>query len=106
LNTFFESNKVRNKIILEDQIKLGRGLQVNFPDTEESIEVVPQERADLPHMLTGLAAVWVESEGLETNTYHLRHSYDDKNFPAIEYINKDWFYLNWNKGKYYTKPLV
>ena len=78
---------------------------VDFPDTEDPIEVVPQTRADLPLALTGRAAVWVDSKWPEASTYHLRHPHNDISFPAIEYINDEWYYLNWNRGKYYTGPL-
>jgi hypothetical protein len=57
-------------------------------------------------MHTSLAAIWVESKGLKIDTYRLCYLYKGKDCPAIEYINKDWFYLHWNKGKYYTKPLI
>jgi len=66
---------------------------------------VPRVRTDLPWTLTGDAAVWIESKEPSSGTYHLHHPRGDKNCPAIEYINKDWFYLNKEKGKYYTGPL-
>jgi len=47
----------------------------------------------------------VESEQPAASAYHLRHPYNDKSFPAIKYINDQWYYLDWNLGKYYTKPL-
>jgi hypothetical protein len=76
-----------------------------FSETEDSVEVVPQVRADLPFMLTGKAAIWVESEQPEASAYHLCHPYNDKSFLAIEYINDQWYYLDWNYGRYYTGPL-
>jgi len=35
----------------------------------------------------------------------LHYLYNDESFPAIKYINNDWFYLSWNLRKYYTNPL-
>lgn len=77
---------------------------MSFPNNDELIEVVPRARADLPHTLTGLAAVWVKSDEPKSDAYHLRDPYDCQRFPAIEYINKDWFYLKRDQGKYYTNP--
>jgi hypothetical protein len=62
-------------------------------------------RADLPFTLTRKATIWVESKQPEASAYHLRHPYNDKSFPAIEYINNQWYYLDWNCGRYYTGPL-
>ena len=60
---------------------------VEFSEIEDSVEVVPQVRADLPFVLTRKAAIWVESEQPEASAYHLHHPYNDKSFLAIEYIN-------------------
>ena len=78
---------------------------MEFSNTGEQTEVVPRARADLPWTLTGDTAVWIESKEPSSGAYHLHHPRGDKNCPAIEYINKDWFYLNKEKGKYYTGPL-
>jgi hypothetical protein len=63
-------------------------------------------RVDLPLALTRQAAVWVDSERPEASAYHLRHLHNDISFLVIEYINDEWYYLNWNRGKYYTGPLL
>ena len=78
---------------------------VEFSKTKDLVEVVPQVRADLPFMLTGMSALWVESKQPAASVYHLHHPYNDKSFLAIEYINDQWYYLDWNLRKYYTKPL-
>jgi len=78
---------------------------VEFSKTEDSVEVVPRVRADLPFMLTRKAAIWVELEQPEASAYHLCYLYNDKSFPAIEYINDQWYYLDWNHRRYYTGPL-
>ncbi len=77
---------------------------VEFLDTEEPVEVVPHVRANLSFTFTGGVAVWVESERPEASAYHLWHPYNDRSFPAVEFINGNWYYLDWNNGKYYTGP--
>jgi hypothetical protein len=47
----------------------------------------------------------VELKQLKASAYHLRHLYNDKSFPTIEYINNQWYYLDWNCRRYYTGPL-
>lgn len=56
-------------------------------------------------MLTSKVAIWVESEQPRASAYHLHYLYNDKTFPTVEYINNEWFYLDWNLRKYYTKLL-
>ncbi len=63
-------------------------------------------RADLPFVLTGKATIWVELERLEASAYHLCHPYNVKSFLAVEYINDQWYYLDWNHRRYYTGPLL
>jgi len=76
---------------------------VEFPENGEPVEVSPQSYTDLPLLLMGWAAIWVQSEKPKASTYHLCHSYNDHSFPAIEYINHDWYYLDWDNKQYYTK---
>ena len=47
----------------------------------------------------------MDSEWPKASTYHLCHLHNDISFLVIEYINDKWYYLNWNRGKYYTGPL-
>ncbi len=77
-----------------------------FSNADEFIKVIPQTKPNLPLILTGQAAIWVESKRPESSTYHLHYLYNNKSFPVIEYINQEWFYLSWSLGKYYTKPLA
>jgi len=51
----------------------------------------------------GWAAIWEQSTKPNKSTYHLRHSYNDRSFPAIKYINRNWYYLYWDNRKYYTR---
>ena len=77
---------------------------IEFPENGEAVEVVPWVRPNLPFALIGCVAVWIESEQPEASAYHLHHPYDDKSFPAVEYINDTWYYLNWHQGQYYVEP--
>jgi hypothetical protein len=76
---------------------------IEFLKNRESVEVSPQSHADLPFSLIGRAAIWDQLAKPNKSTYHLCHSYDNHSFPAIKYINHDWYYLYWDNGKYYTR---
>jgi hypothetical protein len=88
---------------LENLSTLWEEIVVDFSDIEEPVEVVPHAKADLSLMLTGFATIWIELERPEASRYHLHYPSNNKSFPAIEYINNNWFYLDWNLRKYYTK---
>jgi len=77
---------------------------IEFPKNGEVVEVVPRVRPDLPFALVGRVAVWIESERPEVSAYHLHHPYNNKSFPAVEYFNDTWYYLNWHQGQYYVEP--
>ncbi len=90
---------------LEDLSDLWKEIVVTFSNADEFIKAVPQTKPDLSLVLTRWATIWVESKRSGSSTYHLHYPYNNESFPIIEYINQEWFYLNWNLGKYYTKPL-
>ena len=75
---------------------------IEFPKTNNYVEVVPCVHAKLPLKLTSRVAIWVESERPEASAYHLQHPYNDKSFTAIKYINDNLYYLDWHNSKYYT----
>jgi len=101
----YTSLKIEKYITLDEPPYLPENIVVDFPGTKEAVKLVPWVKADLPFTLTRKTAIWIESERPEASTYHLQHPYYDKSFPAIKYINNQWYYLDWNKGKYYTRPL-
>ena len=67
---------------------------VEFSDTEEPVKVVPCVRANLLFVFTGGVAVWVESERPEASAYYLWHPYNNRSFPAVKFINGNWYYLD------------
>jgi hypothetical protein len=77
---------------------------LGFAGEEESIEVKPRARANLPTSLTGNAVVWTSSDQGATSAYHLLDPKDPQHSSAVEYINDQWYYLTWADGKYYTTP--
>jgi len=101
----FGKQRYWNKKALDDLIQLGKGISLVFSNTGEQTKVVPCACADLLWTLTGDAAIWIESKEPNNSTYHLHHLRGNKNCLAIEYIDKDWFYLSKEKGKYYIGPL-
>ena len=65
-----------NKVVTLEELQYSlESIVVEFSETEDLVEVVPQVRADLPFTLTRKAAIWVESEQLEASAYHLHHLY-------------------------------
>ena len=48
----------------------------------------------------------MDSKLPKASAYYLYHLHNDISFLATEYINDEWYYLNWNSGKYYTEPLL
>ena len=52
----------------------------------------------------GWAAVWIDLAQINASAYHLHYLYNNQSFPPIEYINNNWYYLNWDNRRYYTKP--
>ena len=92
-----------DKKTLKNLSPLWEEIVVDFPNIGEPVEVVSYANTDLPLTLTGFAAIWIESEGLEASGYCLHYPSNDESFPIIEYINNSWFYLDWNLGKYYSK---
>ena len=77
---------------------------LGFAGEEESIEVKPRARANLPTSLTGNAVIWTSSDQGATSAYHLLDPKDPQHSSAVEYINDQWYYLTWADGKYYTTP--
>jgi hypothetical protein len=99
-----QASQIEKVVTLEESQYSLECIVIDFLDTEGLVEIVPQTRADLPSTLIGGTAIWVESEQPATSAYHLCHPYNDKSLLAIEYINNRWYYLNWDRGKYYTEP--
>jgi len=79
---------------------------VDFHNLGNLVEVAPHSRANLPSSITGSMAVWVESMAQGTAAYCLHNLSNNHNFPTIEYLNDNWYYLHWCNKKYYTKPCL
>jgi len=58
--------------------------------------------ANLPLSITSSTMVWVDSATLGATAYYLCDLSNNHNFPAIKYLNNDWYYLHWCNEKYYS----
>ncbi len=96
--------KAKTEIILdESQYPIG-SVVVNFLVNGDPIKVKTRSSMDLPLSLIGWAAVWIDLAQINASAYHLHYLYNNQSFPPIEYINNNWYYLNWDNRRYYTKP--
>ncbi len=83
------SVKAKTEITLDESQYPTGSVIVNFLVNGDLIEVKTRSSADLPLLLMGQAAVWIDLAQINASVYYLHYLHNDQSFPSIEYINND-----------------
>ena len=78
---------------MDDSDCLDESVVIEFSENNNPVEVKTRADVNLPLSLTGRAAIWVNLTGPEINTYHLNSLSQNQEFPVIEYIHNEWYYI-------------